>query len=135
MGLLDLGSLGYQIGAVGIVAFTLAYLVIVRWWTDILGRVVAGVLFAMSGVLVISTIRQIHPDVTEAFLVWRLVVFWFFGVGVWTALGTFVWAQFFAPRIKGTTRPNRKWNHEEIALADPRYGDHVGLHDDPAGDE
>jgi len=102
MPILDVGSLGYQIGAVGIVFFTVAFLVSVRWWTDWLGRVLAGVLFATSAVLVVTTIRQLNPDLGGSFLIVRAVVFCLFGAAVWTSLATFVWAQFFAPRIKGT---------------------------------
>jgi MFS family permease len=102
MRILDLGSLGYQIGAAGIVAFTVAFLVSVRWWTDWLGRVIAGVLFSTSGVLAIVVLRQIDPDQEGWFLVARAIVFWVFGIAVWASLATFVWAQFFAPRIKGT---------------------------------
>lgn len=102
MHLLDFGSLGYQIGAVGIVAFTLAFVIVVRWWTDWLGRVLAGVLSATSAVLVVTTIRQIWPELGGGMLIVRTVVFWVFGLAVWSGLATFLWAQFIAPRIKGT---------------------------------
>lgn len=102
--MLDLGSLGYQVGAAGIIAFTLAFLVVVRWWTDWLGRVMASVLCSTSAVLVITTLRQLHPEWGDTYLTWRLVVFWVFGLAVWSSLATFVWAQFFAPRLK-------KWNN------------------------
>lgn len=119
--LLNLGSWGYQIGAVGIVAFTLAFLFNVRWWTDWLGRVLALVLVTMSGVLFISTLRQLNLDLPGGILVWRLVAFWGFGLGVWSALGTFIWAQFLAPRLgrKSRMTTRREFRNEEGHLADP----------------
>jgi MFS family permease len=130
MDLVDFGSLGYQVGGAGIVAFTLAYLVIVRWWTDTLGRVVAGVMSATSGVLIITTLRQIYPGHDGSILVYRAVVFWLFGAAVWSALSIFVWVQFLAPRIRRST-PREK--HEEVALADSWHDPDVGLHDVSGG--
>lgn len=100
MPLLELGSIGYQIGAVGILVFTLAFLASVRWWSDSLGRVMAAVLTTTSGMLVVTAIRQIWPDIDGAIFVWRAIVFWLFGIAVWASIGTFLWAQFFAPRLK-----------------------------------
>lgn len=102
MRILDLGSLGYQVGAAGIVFFTVAFLVSVRWWTDWLGRVLASVLFATSAVLIVVVLRQLFPEWEGPFLVVRAAVFWLFGVSIWVSLATFVWSQFFAPRVKGT---------------------------------
>lgn len=119
--LLNWGSWGYQIGAAGIVAFTIAFLVVVRWWTDSLGRVVAMALSTTSGVLVITTLRQLHIDLPGGILWWRVIVFWAFGVGVWSSLCTFIWAQFIAPRVgrkpRMTTR--REFRNEEGPLAAP----------------
>jgi hypothetical protein len=102
MRILEFGSLGYQIGAGGIIAFTVAFLVSVRWWTDWLGRVIAGVLFSTSAVLVVVVLRQLFPEWEGSFLIVRAAVFWFFGVSIWISLASFVWSQFFAPRIKGS---------------------------------
>lgn len=136
--LLDVGNVGYQVGAVGIVAFTLAYLATVRWWSDHLGRVIAGVTSAMSAVLAMTTLRMIYPSIIndQTYLIVRLVIFWSFGLGVWLALTSFVWAQFFAPRIRQSERgfiPRRK--HEEAHLADRRHPRDGGVHDDPGGVE
>lgn len=120
-----LGNVGYQIGAVGIAAFTLAFLVIVRWWTDLLGRLIAGVLFTLTLVLIMSTLRMLHVELPGGLLTWRLGVFWLFGAVVWSALGTFIWAQFWAPRIRESARmtTRREYRSEEQAdLADRRHG-------------
>lgn len=102
MRLLDLGSIGYQVGAAGIIAFTTCYLVAIPWWTDWLGRVLAGSLFSTSAVLLLTTLKQLNPEWDHTYEVVRLVVFWVFGLAVWSSLITFVWAQFFAPRVRST---------------------------------
>jgi hypothetical protein len=118
--LLEAGNIGYQIGAAGIVAFSVSFLVVVRWWTDHLGRVIAGVLSAVSGVLIMTTLRMVSPKLVQnsAFLEVRLVLFWAFGLGIWIALGSFLWAQFLAPRIRLTERmTTRKEHHYEEGIA------------------
>lgn len=110
--LLELGSLGYQIGALGVVIFTLVYLVAVRWWTDWLGLVLASVLFTTSGVLIVTTIRQIWPGTDHTIYVIRAVAFWAFGIAVWGSIATFIWSQWFAPRVR-TTRRERQMEREE----------------------
>jgi MFS family permease len=138
MHLLDLGSIGYQVAAAGILLFTVSFLVVVKWWTDWLGRVLAGVLSATSAVLVVTTIRQIWPGLGGGVLVIRAIVFWLFGLAVWSGLATFVWAQFFAPRIKGTrltrSRTTRMEQvNEKASLADPRHDRDGDLHDRTGG--
>lgn len=134
--LLSLGNFGYQIGAVGIIAFSVAFLVIVRWWTDHLGRVIAGVLMSMSSVLIMTTVRMISPELMtdHTYLATRAVVFWVFGLGIWIGLGSFVWAQFVAPRIRQSDRmtTRKEYKHEEADLAD-RGPDRDDGSDDRAG--
>lgn len=120
----DIGNFGYQVGALGIVAFTVAFLVIVRWWTDHLGRVIAGVLASISAVLIMTTVRMVKPELAadHTYLTARGVVFWVFGLGIWIGLGSFVWAQFLAPRIRQSERmtTRREHKHEEADLAGSR---------------
>jgi hypothetical protein len=130
--LLDWGSWGYQIGAVGIVAFTLVFLVNVRWWTDWLGRVIALTLSSLSSVLIVTTLRQLHIDLPGGILWWRFFSFWLFGLGVWAGLGTFVWSQFLAPRIKLRPRLTTRREHRnaQADLADSGNSRNGRLHDD-----
>lgn len=111
--LLDIGNWGYQVGAVGIMTLTLAFLVSVRWWTDLLGRVLAAVFFSMSGILALGVIRLLNPDIGDTFFVWRAILFWGFGLGVWAGLAAFIWAQFFAPRMKIDRMTTRKEHYHE----------------------
>jgi len=136
MTLLSWGSWGYQVGALGIVAFTLAYLMNVRWWTDWLGRVVALVLSTMSGVLFITTLRQLNINLPGGILLWRVIAFWLFGLGVWIGLGTFIWAQFIAPRTMRKSRlsTRRELRYEEGILAARRSRRDGDPDDDPAGE-
>lgn len=132
--LLSVGNIGYQVGAVGIIAFTIAFLVVVRWWTDFLGRIIAGVLSGICGVLIMSTIRMLYPNIDPSFFMWRAIVFWLFGLGVWIALGSFIWAQFFAPRLRNermTTR--REFKDEQESDVGSRRSSSDGDPDDRAG--
>jgi hypothetical protein len=128
--LLELANIGYQVGAVGIIVFTFSFLVVIRWWTDHLGRVIAGVLAAMSAVLMITTARMLDPTLTDhtTYQMVRIGVFWVFGLGIWIALSSFVWAQFFAPRIRKSERmaTRKEHNREEVdspGTRDNRHGD------------
>lgn len=99
--LLNAGNWGYFVGAIGILLLTVSYLVIVdRWWKDLLGLVLGAVLITVSSVIATSTIRLWMPDIAGWFLYLRVAVFWAFALAVWSGLGLFLWAQFFAPRIK-----------------------------------
>lgn len=111
----DFGSLGYQAGAVGVVAFTFCYLVAVRWWTDWLGRVIASVLFTTSGVLIVTAIRQLRPDLEGPLFVWRAVFFCGFGITIWGSLITFVWSQYFAPRVRYRATQRKIREKEDIS--------------------
>ncbi|MET0416557.1 MAG: hypothetical protein ABW022_11110 [Actinoplanes sp.] len=113
MALLDIGSLGFQIGALGILLFTFLFLVAVRWWTDWLGRVFGGVLFATSAVLAMTAYRQINPEHGEIVFIVRAIIFWLFGIAVWSSLVTFVWAQFFAPRSRGSRLVRKRTTPKE----------------------
>lgn len=128
-----LGNIGYQVGAVGIVAFAVSFLVITRWWTDLLGRLVAGVLITISAVLTMTVMRMLEVPLPGGLMVWRLVVFWAFGLAVWTALSTFLWAQFLAPRIrKQTGRMTTRREHrseQETDLAGSGDSRNGSLHD------
>lgn len=121
-----IGSVGYQAGAVGIVLFSIAYLLLVRWWTDTLGRVLASVICTLSLILVMVALRQLDVELPGGLLVWRAGVFLLFGIVVWMALGTFVWSQFFAPRLKSRLglQSRKEYRNEEVDGADSGAGGH-----------
>jgi hypothetical protein len=137
MGLEPLGNLGYTVGAVGIILVTVLYFLLVRWWNDHLGRVIAAVLGSISLVLITTILRMMHVGIPH-FMVWRATMFWLFGLAVWAGLLTLIWAQFFAPRVKQGRLPTppRRGNEseQEADLADYRLGRHGGTDDDPAGE-
>jgi hypothetical protein len=132
MGLEQLGSLGYQIGSFGIVAVAVVYFTIVRWWTDALGRVLAGILGTTSMVLVMVALRQLDVDLPGNFFAWRAAVFWLFGIAVWTGLVTLIWAQFLAPRQ--LTTPQRRGHEEQVDSSGTGIARHGRADDDPAGE-
>lgn len=106
----QLGTWGYWMGASGIILINLVFAVAVPWWNDILGRLIMGVLTALSLVLGIIILRQLGVELPGSLVLWRAIVFWVFGLAVWTALGTFIWAQYMAGRVQKnrlTTRRER----------------------------
>lgn len=130
----NIGNIGYQVGAIGIVLFSASFLIITRWWTDLLGRLVAGVLFTISAVLSMTVARMMNVEFPGGLFLWRAIVFWAFAFAVWTALCTFVWAQFLAPRIRKTsgrmtTRREFHRDEQEAGLADSRHRSDGDLHD------
>jgi hypothetical protein len=118
----DLTLWGYQIGAVGIIVFTLAFLVLVRWWTDALGLILAALFFILSMVLMVTTFRLVGINPPGGIDWWRVFVFDAFGVVVWMAVGTFIWSQLFAPRVRRPRMTTRREHNEEADLADSRLG-------------
>jgi hypothetical protein len=134
MGLEQFGSLGYQIGSFGIVAVAVVYFTIVRWWTDVLGRVLAGVLGTTSLVLVMVAFRQLNVDLPGNFFAWRAAVFWLFGIAVWTGLVTLIWAQFLAPRYQQLTTPQRRGHEEQVDSAGAGSAGYGRADNDPAGE-
>lgn len=107
-----IGNIGYWIGSVGILVFTLAFLLSVRWYTDILGRVIASVFAVISAVLLMSVARMLEVDLPGGLFLWRAVLFVLFGASVWSAVVVFMWAQFWAPR-RQPPRPERMLDHSD----------------------
>jgi hypothetical protein len=133
-----LGTIGWQVGALGIAIVTVTYLAIVRWWTDHLGRVLAGLLTAVSLVLALTVLRIMKVDLPGNDLAWRAIVFWLFASAVWSALVTMLWAQFFAPRRRSTgdrlTTPHGR-GYEESNLAAAGRDRDGDSHDRSGGDD
>lgn len=122
MDLLEIGSWGYQIGALGIVAFTACFLIAVRWWTDLLGKILAFVFGITSLVLLLSAYRSITQTTADGFLIVRVLLYWTFAIGTWTGLFSFFWFQFFAPRIRQGMTTRREARDEKADLARTRPG-------------
>src|ERR1044071_985508 len=137
MGLEQLGTIGYEVSAFGVLFVTIAFLSIVRWWTDILGRVLAAVLSTVSLILILTLLRLVHIQI-PGLIWWRIILFWSFGLAVWAGLFTMIWAQFLAPRLRyqfhdRLTTPRRR-GHEEADLADSRPDRDGGTHNDSTGE-
>jgi phosphotransferase system glucose/maltose/N-acetylglucosamine-specific IIC component len=133
MDLLEFGSTGYQIGALGIVAFAVSFFAVVRWWTDLLGRVLAFVFGITSLVLLVSAYRSLTQIDSHGFLTVRAIVYWVFGIGIWTGLISFYWFQFFAPRIRHRTTRREDERHEQEADVAAGRSARDGGSDDRAG--
>lgn len=119
MDLLEVGDWGYQIGGVGFLIFTTAFLVGVRWRSDLLGRLMAASFAIVSAIFLTGGYRLMHPGDSHGFLLWRMLLYVSFATVMWGSLGTFIWSQFFAPRIKNRTTRKRK-RDEESSLARSR---------------
>lgn len=107
-----IGNIGYWVGSVGIVVFTASFLVSVRWYTDILGRVIASVFTVISAVLLMTVARMLDVDLPGGLFLWRAVLFVLFAASVWSAVVVFIWAQFGAPR-REPPRPELMLDHSD----------------------
>lgn len=94
-----IGDVGFVVAAVGVLTFSLSFLIAVPWWTDRLGRAIAGVLGSVSIILILSILRLLQVPIPGLFW-WRAFVFTAFAATIWAATFAFIWAQFLAPRIK-----------------------------------
>src|SRR5215213_4268240 len=97
----QVGDLGIWAGAIGIFAFTTLFLVATRWWTDVLGRTLAAVFVAASGVLCIASLRSADVELIGGIMTWRAVCYVTCGGVMWAAGMTCCWAQWCAPRRRG----------------------------------
>lgn len=104
------GDFGIILAGLGIVAFAVMFLTCVRWWTDWLGRSIAAVAAVPALILGLSVYRLMGGELPGGVQIWRATLFPALGVASWIATGTFIWTQFFAPRVKKHKREKEKIN-------------------------
>lgn len=99
------GDWGLAYAAISTLGVMLVYLICVRWWTDPLGRGIAAVFGSCALVIGIVAARLFNIPLPGGVLWWRAVGYWVLGTTMTGGMCTFIWAQFFAPRIKWKDRP------------------------------
>jgi hypothetical protein len=85
----------------------LIFLVSVRWWTDVLGRILAfvfGSMATMCAVIIVVTLGIPVPGLVHV----RAALYTAFAVSVWGGVVAFLWAQFAAPRLRRYRRDHTK---------------------------
>jgi len=95
-----IGDAGFILASLGVIAFAVAFLTCVRWWTDALGWTIAGGVALMSIILILSLVRMSGGELVFGVHFWRALFYPSLGVFVWVSTGIFLWAQFIAPRVK-----------------------------------
>jgi hypothetical protein len=93
------GDVGFVLATLGVVAFTVLFLTSVRFWTDWLGRLVAAVFISVLLIMALSVVRLMGFPLPGLFW-WRAFLFNALGVAIWSGVVGFVWAQFYAPRLR-----------------------------------
>lgn len=104
----QIGDIAFLVAGSGILAFTVLFLGLVRWWTDALGRLIALVMLSEALIITLALVRLFGVPLPGLYW-WRAFLFGTLGVGLWTGCVLFVWAQFIAPR----RRKPRKLEREE----------------------
>lgn len=101
------GDVGFVTATLGVVVFTALFFSSVRWWTDWLGRAIAAVFGSIFFIMVLAAVRIIGFPLPGLFW-WRAFLFNALGLAIWGGVAGFVWAQFFAPRLKNPDRMKQR---------------------------
>lgn len=95
-----IGDVGFVFASLGVVAFTVLFLVAVRWWTDHLGRAIASVMGLTSLIAILACFRLMDIPLVGGVDLWRAIIYPLLGLSLWVSVVMFTWAQFIAPRVK-----------------------------------
>jgi hypothetical protein len=101
-----IGDIGFLLSAAMLILFSLLYLICVRWWTDILGRLIASVLIIIFTIMTLASIRILDVPLPGVQW-WRAGLYGGLGVSMTAANAVFVWSQFIAPRVKRSTNERK----------------------------
>ncbi|MET0418709.1 MAG: hypothetical protein ABW022_22060 [Actinoplanes sp.] len=101
-----IGDVGFVVSAAMFILFGFLFLTSVRWWTDALGRAIAAVLVPIILVMALASVVLMGIPL-PGLQWWRAFLYGTLGTALTVSNGMFIWAQFFAPRIrrKRTTPP------------------------------
>lgn len=93
------GDVGFVMAGVGMLVLGVLFLTCVRWWTDLLGAIIAAAFGAISLIMSLAAIRLVGLPLPGLFW-WRAILFNVLGVVFWAGAAGFIWAQFIAPRVR-----------------------------------
>jgi hypothetical protein len=98
-----IGNAGFILAAFMLALFTFLFMFAVRWWTDALGRLIAGVLTVILTMMVFASMRLAGIDIPA--VEWlRAILYGALGFLMTCANVAFVWYQFIGPRLRQRKR-------------------------------
>jgi len=103
-----IGDIGFLVAGVGSAIFTILFLGTVKWWTDVLGRVLACVVGSIGIIMALSMVRLFGLPLPGLFW-WRAIMFNALALAIWSGVIAFSWSQFFAPRRRARRARSDKW--------------------------
>jgi hypothetical protein len=109
----EVGTIAFQVASFAFIVFTVGFFMTVRWWTDALGRSIAGVVGSSAAILVVSLCYTLGVPIPEILWV-RAVLYCVFALTMGTGVVVFFWSQFIAPAV----RARRSAKHQQPAEAD-----------------
>lgn len=93
------GDVGFILAAFMLALFTILFTASVRWWTDTLGRLIAGVLTVILTMMVFASMRLAGVGIPA--VEWlRAILYGALGFLMTCANMAFVWYQFLSPRMR-----------------------------------
>ena len=127
-----IGDWGLVAVWLGLAFVTTSYFIVVRrWWADLLGATIGFVFLSVALVLGVVTWRimgwPLHGDI----MVWRAVLYPLLATAIWCGGCVMIWAQFWAPRRKSRRDLRNERLHEAVRSGSGPGTD--GGRDDVAG--
>lgn len=110
------GTFAFQVASLMFVLFVIAFFTTVRWWSDILGRTMAGVVGSAAAIMGVSLCYTIGIPIPGILWV-RAVLYSAFALTMSAAVVVFFWSQFIAPRVRDHYH-NASAKHQRAAEAD-----------------
>jgi hypothetical protein len=107
------GTIGFQVASFAFIAFVIGFFATVKWWTDVLGRTIAGVVGSAAAIMGVSLCYTIGVPIPGILWV-RALLYWSFALTMSAAMAAFFWSQFVAPRV----RRHASAKHQRAAEAD-----------------
>jgi ABC-type nickel/cobalt efflux system permease component RcnA len=109
------GTVSFEVASFAFIVFTVGFFATVRWWTDALGRSIAGVVGSSAVILVVSLCYTLGVPIPGILWV-RAVMYSSFALTMSIAVTVFFWSQFIAPRVH-ERRSRRSAKHQRAAEA------------------
>lgn len=110
------GTIAFQVASLAFVLFVVGFFTTVKWWTDALGRSIAGVVGSTAAIMGVSLCYTIGIPIPGILWV-RALLYSAFALTMSAAMIVFFWSQFIAPRVRDRRR-HTSAKHQRAAEAD-----------------
>ena len=110
----QVGDFGLVLSASAMLTLTLLFLVFTKWYRNVLGRMVAGVLFIMSTIMAFAGARIAGLNIAGIMAI-RATLYVTLGLAFWALVVGFIAAQFLLPPPKGRDEERKEDMHEDYA--------------------